>query len=104
MSENTIVLKLINGQEIMAEVISSTAETITLNNVQTLEVGAGPGGQVQLVMYPWSITSPSGEIEVQNRTIAARIENATISKQLLDLYIQRTTGISIASSQPGIIV
>lgn len=84
----TVSIKLISGEEIIARLEEETSETVKLS--KPLSVSIGPQG---LGMMPFMFLNSSNTVTIKHSHIIAM---GTAKKDASDQYIQGTTGIALA--------
>ena len=84
---DTISLKIMNGDEIIARFEEETDTTIKIS--KPLAINIGPQG---LGMMPWMFLGDDSEVTLEKAHIFA-IANS--KKEASDQYIQSTTGIAL---------
>jgi hypothetical protein len=110
---NIVVYKLTNGQEIIGKQVESkkstllveqrvaapeTTDEVFLEDVRVIDFQPGPGGQLQVGMFPWMISATSSTVTLKKTAIAAFVEAERLPKQLIDAYLSNTSGLQIANA------
>ena len=98
----TIALKLVSGEEILAhsDVIWSNGQMfnhllITVTKARVLHL-TGDGNRVGLALAPFMFSNIDGEIVIKTDNILS-VSNQ-IPKQIEDTYLEQTSGLALASS------
>lgn len=97
----TAIMKLVSGEEIIANIVEETDFTVTVESARSLMVQPTGPGQMGIAMLPWMATMPDDQLDI--RTSDIMIRNNDVPKQLEDGYLQQTSGIQIASGNAGIV-
>jgi hypothetical protein len=90
----TKCFKLVNGEEIIADVTNETGTFSGLKNPMVLAIV----GEGQLAMFPWIPLAESQEHILETRNV---IIEYTPNSQIVSGYKQKTGGIVVAS--PGVL-
>jgi hypothetical protein len=84
---DTVSIKLVNGDEIIARYESETADAVTIN--RPMAVTLGPGG---LGMIPWVFLGHKETMSIKKSHIFVMLPS---KKEAADQYMQGTTGIAL---------
>lgn len=92
---NVIGLKLVTGEELVAELLEETGTGVVIRRAVALQVQMTPGGP-QAGFVPWSMLIPdSTKFSIKTSHIVTQYElDLSVEKQ----YIKSVTGIDIATS------
>lgn len=99
-----VSLKLLTSEEIIAKVITSTQDSITVTKPMLINIGMDEHTrQVGIQMVPYFLLCAKAEAELVIKfshiiTYALANDNARAG------YIQNTTGLTVASGNSGLIV
>ncbi len=96
--ENVRLVKLASGEEVIFKDggPSSIAGTITMKNPITLHVVPQGQDQYGLQLFPYSPSCPEGDHVLYLAQVVSECKD--VPDGLVKAYIQRTTGIEIASA------
>jgi len=89
-------IKLVTGQELVAEVVNDVVGGVELKNPLLLMVAPGKDG-LAVNFFPWTIIA-EGNITVNSHAIVARYD---VPSDVEAAYIQNTSGIQIVSGMPS---
>jgi len=89
-------IKLVTGQELVAEVVNDVVGGVELKNPLLLMVAPGKDG-LAVNFFPWTIIA-EGNITVNSHAIVARYD---VPGDVEAAYIQNTSGIQIVSGMPS---
>ena len=92
---DVIALKLSSSEEIIARVSDRDGATISVTKPMVVGIGPSPdnprGPVIQMI--PWVVSNQDGDIVINtNHVVAETVPH----KEIVDGYIQQTTGIAIA--------
>lgn len=92
---DVIALKLSSSEEIIARVSDRDGATISVTKPMVVGIGPSPDNpRVPVIqMIPWVVSNQDGDIVINtNHVVAETVPH----KEIVDGYIQQTTGIAIA--------
>ena len=95
-----MVFKLISGEEILANLVDTSDNYITLSKPRVLQIMQGRDGPSAAIV-PWVITMPDAVITVYKNCIAAQ---CTASSDVERSYLSQTSGIDLSSAPVSKIV
>ena len=93
---NIINFKLINGDEIIAKLITTAADYIIVDKPRSLQFNAGGTGAA---FVPALMMSNDGEVKVYKTAIS--MYNDNVGSEYEKHYMQSVTGIQLATSLQG---
>lgn len=101
MAKNVVVYKLITGEEIIGTKAAKTSahsssKYVLLDDVRTVVMQPLGNGQLTFALLPWLATAVDSQISIQEDSIIG-FPLGELPKQLVDTYLQQTSGIEIAS-------
>ncbi len=93
-----VSLKMVSGEEIVAEVVHDDADYVTMNRPRVLQVVPTHEG-MQMALYPWLMSNTDmGEVRIpKDRVIVMSSTQSDVAKN----YIQQVSGIQLASTLLG---
>lgn len=94
--ENVRLVKLASGEEVIFKAGEENNNSVIMKNPITLHVVPQGQDQYGLQLYPYSPSCPEGDHKLYNSQVVSECVN--IPDGLIKAYIQRTTGIEIASA------
>lgn len=97
-----VSLKLSSGEELLGSIPTEYIEntfTLDLDSIRRLQVAGQQGGQIGLALVPWMMSAVDGIVSINKNMIVAIVQEDKLAKQLVDAYLQETSGIQLAS--PG---
>lgn len=96
------VFKLVTGEEIIGKAVSVNPETKNIQMESVLSIGIMPtgNGQVQVRMMPFMISGSEGTVDLDIDKIVA--EANTPSEDLINAYVQQTSGIQLAGNMNNV--
>lgn len=105
---------MVTGQEIIGKSVESRSPTmlietehktsvsspdeVYLEDVRTIEFAPGPNGQIRVGLIPWMISATDATITIKKHAIVASVDANGIPKQMIDMYLQDTSGLQIANA------
>lgn len=90
------LVKLSSGEEVIFKAVNDTPTTVVMSKPITLHVVPQGNDQYGLQLFPFSPSNPEGDQLLYKDKIIA--ESVEIPVGLEKAYIQRTTGIELASA------
>ena len=97
MSQDVIMFKALNGEEIIARLIEETDEHYTIEKPRVLVTQQGKKpGELTVGLVPWFVGSPDGTIDVSKAHIFARLTRVPI--ELQKGYLQQTSNIDLSAA------
>ena len=95
---NIKTFKLVSGEEVVARLVNTHYDDtkIVVEKARVMQAVHGPNG-LNIALIPWFLGCPDCEVTVYTRAIIATIAEENIPKQLLDAYLQQTTGLDLLS-------
>lgn len=99
------LLMLTNGQQLIAEVIStqyehSTVEKVVIRRPLAVHIMQGHNGEPTLGFAPWSLLiKDTQEIEIYSTALIS--QPLEVEKDAADAYIQNTTGLIMSGLLQG---
>lgn len=90
-------LKLVTGEEVVAEICGEDNGEIFVKNPLVLHIRPGPEGFV-INFLPWTIIAADGQIPIFESAVMSRYD---VPKEVEDNYLQNTSGIQIVSGGAG---
>lgn len=94
--ENVRLVKLTSGEEIIFKTGEANNNSVIMKNPITLHVVPQGQDQYGLQLFPYSPSCPEGDHKLMTAQIVS--ECVDVPDGLVKAYIQRTTGIEIASA------
>lgn len=94
--ENVRLVKLTSGEEVIFKAGETSEDGIIMKNPITLHVVPQGQDQYGLQLFPYSPSCPEGDHKLMTLQIVS--ECVDVPEGLIKAYIQRTTGIEIASA------
>jgi hypothetical protein len=90
--------KLVNGQELIADLVAVTGRGYSVKNPLVLHVLKGQDGKEMLAFAKWSIVHKEGQpIELLDAALAAA--PVAILDEISDSYIQQTSSLILPPSK-----
>lgn len=91
-----VVLKLVNGDEIMGKLTNFNATEVELEKVFAVNAGLSPNGSIQIVLMPWLFTaSDKSRVSLKREHFFTMIKAEDNAKKS---YIENTSNIKIAKN------
>lgn len=91
-------IKLITGEELVAEVTSESSSEIVVKRPLVVLVGQGKDGFI-INFMPWSVLA-DGELTIEKRSIVTRYD---VPADVVKNYTANVTGLQIVDSAPSIL-
>jgi len=90
-----ITIKLTNGEELLASLVSATEHILTIDRPRTFQIGTSVNAQGKEVasagLVPWCVSAPDQrDIKLSRTHVAAFFE---AGKEVSDGYLQATSGL-----------
>lgn len=97
MSQDVIMFKALNGEEIIARLIEEDDKIVLIEKPRLLVAQQGKQpGQMQIGLVPWYLGSPDGTVEVRQEHIFSRLK--LVPPELEKGYLQQTSGIDLSAA------
>jgi len=96
MSTNVKLVRLVTSEEVIFEVIEDAVNVYKAKKPIALHVVPQGNEQYGLQLFPYSPSNPEGEQLIFKDKIVS--ESVEVPEGLVKAYVQRTTGIEIASA------
>ncbi len=97
MSQDIIMFKALNGEEIIARLVDETDEHYTIEKPRVLVTQPGKNpGELTVGLVPWFVGSPDGTIDVSKAHIFARLTG--VPAELQKGYLHQTSTIDLSAS------
>lgn len=94
-----IALKLVTGEEVIGEVKETLDKSgaILLIKPRVITIMRSPDGRQGLGLVPFSMSNMDATVSFSKDHVMCQLEPM---KQVVDVYLQETSGIQLASSVP----
>ena len=92
--KSVVAIRLVTGEEVIAEISGQSSESISVDRPQVLQVGQDRKGNMGLALVPWFNSNPDAkDIPIYTKHIVAMIRPlAEIEKS----YLQQVSGIALS--------
>lgn len=97
MSQDVIMFKALNGEEVIARLIEEVDGIVTVEKPRLLVAQRGKEpGQMTIGLVPWYLGSPDGTIDIREEHIFSRLR--LVPPELEKGYLQQTSGIDLSAA------
>lgn len=97
MEKNVQLFKLMTSEEVLCELVNETADTFEVKKPFGVAPNPNGGG---IMTFPWSLAA----LDVRSENVYTIMKHAVVMhhvppRQLVDNYIEQTTGLAIPSQE-----